>query len=44
MANKRRKTTNMSLGASADKVDEGALALYMEDIKTQPLLTRADGG
>ncbi len=42
MANKRRKTTSMSLGASADKVDEGALALYLEDIKNHPLLTRAE--
>jgi RNA polymerase primary sigma factor len=42
MAKKRRKTTNMALGISADKVDEGALALYLEDIKNHPLLTRAE--
>ncbi len=39
---KRRKTTNMSLGTGTDKVDEGALALYLEDIKNHPLLTRAE--
>ena len=43
MANKRRKpTSNMSLGARANKVDEGALALYLDDIKNHPLLTRAE--
>jgi RNA polymerase primary sigma factor len=41
MAKKRRKST-ISLGADADKVDEGALALYLEDIKNHPLLTRAE--
>jgi RNA polymerase primary sigma factor len=41
MAKKRRKTT-ISLGSEADKVDEGALALYLEDIKNHPLLTRAE--
>jgi len=40
MAKKRRKT--ISLGPDADKVDEGALALYLEDIKNHPLLTRAE--
>ena len=42
MAKKRRKTTNIALGAGSDKVDEGALALYLEDIKNHPLLTRAE--
>ena len=42
MTTKRRKTTNMSLGTGTDKVDEGALALYLEDIKNHPLLTRAE--
>ena len=42
MAKKRRKKTNMSLGTSSDKVDEGALALYLEDIKNHPLLSRAE--
>jgi len=42
MAKKRRKTTNMALGSGSDKVDEGALALYLEDIKNHPLLTRAE--
>jgi hypothetical protein len=43
MANKRRKaTSNMPLGARANKVDEGALALYLDDIKNHPLLTRAE--
>ncbi|MGH7559132.1 MAG: sigma-70 family RNA polymerase sigma factor [Gemmatimonadota bacterium] len=32
----------MSLGTGTDKVDEGALALYLEDIKNHPLLTRAE--
>ena len=41
MAKKRRKST-ISLGTDADKVDEGALALYLEDIKNHPLLTRAE--
>jgi RNA polymerase primary sigma factor len=41
MAKKRRKST-ISLGPDADKVDEGALALYLEDIKNHPLLTRAE--
>lgn len=36
MAKKRRKTTNMALGSGSDKVDEGALALYLEDIRTIP--------
>ena len=39
---KKRKKTNMSLGISSDKVDEGALALYLEDIKNHPLLSRAE--
>src|SRR5688500_14533443 len=30
---KRRKSGGMTLGISSDKVDEGALALYLEDIK-----------
>jgi RNA polymerase primary sigma factor len=42
MTTKRRKTSNMSLGTGTDKVDEGALALYLEDIKNHPLLTRAE--
>lgn len=42
MAKKRRKTTNMALGSGSDKVDEGALALYLEDIKNHPLLARAE--
>jgi RNA polymerase primary sigma factor len=42
MAKKRRKTTNMALGSGSDKVDEGALALYLEDIKNHPLLKRAE--
>ena len=42
MTTKRRKTTNMSLGTGTDKVDEGALALYLEDIKNHPLLSRAE--
>jgi RNA polymerase primary sigma factor len=42
MAKKRRKTTSISLGTDADKVDEGALALYLEDIKNHPLLSRAE--
>jgi RNA polymerase primary sigma factor len=41
MAKKRRKAT-ISLGTDADKVDEGALALYLEDIKNHPLLSRAE--
>ena len=41
MAKKRKKST-ISLGTGADKVDEGALALYLEDIKNHPLLTRAE--
>ena len=32
----------MSLGTGTDKVDEGALALYLEDIKNHPLLSRAE--
>ena len=32
----------MALGSGSDKVDEGALALYLEDIKNHPLLTRAE--
>jgi RNA polymerase primary sigma factor len=42
MAKKRKKTTSISLGRDADKVDEGALALYLEDIKNHPLLKRAE--
>jgi RNA polymerase primary sigma factor len=32
----------MALGSGSDKVDEGALALYLEDIKNHPLLKRAE--
>jgi len=39
---KRRKRSNMSLGTGTNKVDEGALALYLEDIKNHPLLSRAE--